>query len=569
MRIKSEQDILKLEVRRAIIEEIKGAENQARKHEAYKRYLCYKDKTKDFVVEQLLRQFDQSTVEEMQYCVANVSFVRKIIDKLARVYNNGVEREIEQDDPATENLHQLEKELDFNTYIRQANKFLKLQKNLAFYVKPCPVAQPDGSNRYTIKLDALNPYLYDVVEDYYDRTTPMAYVLSDFDYLPTLYTTKDPAYAGRAGSDVKGVNPQTNRKDDIIADDPDDAKTKVFIWWTNQYHFTTDETGEIISGEEILNPIGELPFQNFALDQDGQFWARGGQDLIDGSILINSVMTHNQHVAITQGYGQFYMRGKNLPRNIKVGPSKAILMEYQEGEPVPELGFATASPQIDALRGLVESYIALLLTTNNLSTSSVSSSLNGQAAAPSGIAMVIDKAESMEDVNDQRQIFIDNEPAIWRKINKWLAVYGDAMVDGLRGLSLPDNFEESFVIHFNEAAVILSEAEKLANLKARKELGIDSMIDLIKRDNPQMSDEAAKDKLEDILEEAILAEMKSQQLKKELQALPVPTDIQEHQAEGEKPYEDEIGSMSGNDQNGNMNENDQSGSDTNEDSVDA
>jgi hypothetical protein len=548
MRIKSEQDILKLEVRRAIIEEIKGSENQARKHEAYKRYLCYKDKTQDFVVEPLLRQFDQSTVEEMQYCVANVSFVRKIIDKLARVYNNGVKREIVFDEPATENLHQLEKELDFNTYIRQANKFLKLQKNLAFYVKPCPVSQANGGERYTIKLDALNPYLYDVVEDYYDRTSPMAYILSDFDYAPTLYTTKDPAYAGRAGSEIKGVNPQTNRKDDIIADDPDDAKTKAFIWWTNQYHFTTDETGQIISGEEILNPIGELPFQNFALDQDGQFWARGGQDLIDGSILLNSVMTHNQHVAVTQGYGQFYMRGKNLPRNIKVGPSKAILMEYQEGEPVPELGFATASPQIDALRGLVESYIALLLTTNNLSTSSVSSSLNGQAAAPSGIAMVIDKAESMEDVNDQRQIFIDNEPAIWRKINKWLAVYGDAMVDGLRGLSLPENFEDGFVIHFNEAPVILSEAEKLANLKARKELGLDTMIDLVMKDNPSFSYEQAEEKLKQILEEKIKMAMDSEEESPAQEAK--EEDKAEDEAEGE-------------------NEDDQSGSNADENSLDA
>lgn len=498
MRIKNEQEILKIEVRREIIAEIKGSENQARKHEAYKRYLCYKDKTKDFVVEQLLRQFDQSTVEEMQYCVSNISFVRKIIDKLARVYNNGVKREITGDEQASDNLHGLEKELDFNSAIRLANKFMKLQKNLAFYVKPCPVTLPDGSQKYTIKLDAMNPYLYDVVEDYYDRTNPMAYILSDFDYAPTLYTTKDPAYAGRAGSEIKGVNPQTNRQDDLIADDPDDAKLKGFIWWTPSYHFTTDETGEIISGPEIVNPIGELPFENFAIDQDGQFWARGGADLIDGSILLNSILTHNQHVAVTQGYGQFYMRGKNLPRNIKIGPSKAILMEYQEGEPAPDLGFATASPQIDALRNLVESYIALLLTTNNLSTSAVSSSLSG-STAPSGIAMVIDKAESMEDVNDQRQIFIDNEPAIWRKINKWLGVYGDSLVDGLKGLSLPENFEENFVLIFNEAPIIVSEAEKLANLKARKELGIDSMVDLIMKDNPSFSIEQAEEKLKNIL----------------------------------------------------------------------
>ena len=549
MRIKNEQEILKIEVRREIIAEIKGSENQARKHEAYKRYLCYKDKTKDFVVEQLLRQFDQSTVEEMQYCVSNISFVRKIIDKLARVYNNGVKREIMGDEQATDNLHGLEKELDFNTSIRLANKFLKLQKNLAFYVKPCPVSMQDGSQKYTIKLDAMNPYLYDVVEDYYDRTNPMAYILSDFDYAPTLYTTKDPAYAGRAGSEIKGVNPQTNRQDDIIADDPDDAKLKGFIWWTPSYHFTTDETGEIISGPEIVNPIGELPFENFAIDQDGQFWARGGADLIDGSILLNSILTHNQHVAVTQGYGQFYMRGKNLPRNIKIGPSKAILMEYQEGEPAPDLGFATASPQIDALRNLVESYIALLLTTNNLSTSAVSSSLSN-STAPSGIAMVIDKAESMEDVNDQRQIFIDNEPAIWRKINKWISVYGDSLVDGLKGLSLPENFEDDFVLIFNEAPVIVSESEKLANLKARKELGIDSMVDLIMKDNPSFSMEQAEEKLKNILAAQIGEVLAKQAPAMELPEAPEMEESKEEEAKEKEIESEDDQSGSNGEQNG-------------------
>jgi len=157
---------------------------------------------------------------------------------------------------------------------------------------------------------------------------------------------------------------------------------------------------------------------------------------------------------------------------------------------------------------------------------------------------VIDKSESMEDVNDQRQIFIDNEPAIWRKINKWLAVYGDAMVDGLRGVSLPENFEDSFVIHFNEAPVILSEAEKLANLKARKELGLDTMLDLIMKDNPGFTMEQAEEKLKQILAEKIV----------ETLAPPAP--------EAPKPeMEDE--------EDEEENEDSKSGSNGNEDSLDA
>ena len=497
----NEDELLDEATRKIIIDEIKGQENQERKRKAYRRYLAYNDRTSDFVVEQLLKQFDQSTVQDMSYCISNISFTRKIIDKLARVYNFGVEREVESDEQSQENIEQLTKKLDFNTQIRTTNKFLKLQKNLAFYVKPCPVYLPDGSEKYTIKCEPMNPYLYDAVEDYCDRTKPVCYVLSDFNYTPAMFAIGDASKAGRVGN-VINMPTIGNGKDEKIADSPEDKETGTMVWWSDKYHFTTDLSGKIIS-ETIDNPIGEMPIENFAIEQDGAFWARGGDDLIDGSILLNSILTHNQHVAVTQGYGQFWMSGKNLPRNIKVGPTKALLMEFTDGEPEPKVGFANANPQIDALRGLVESYIALLLTTNNLSTSAVSSSLSGQSSAPSGIAMVIDKSESMEDVNDQRQIFVDKEPNIWRKINKWLKIYGDNLIDDLKGLELSDNFEENFSLNFIDAPVISSEQEKLQNIKLRKELGIETMVGLIMSDNPQYTEKQAEDKLKAIMEEKV------------------------------------------------------------------
>jgi len=505
MRIKNENEILDPAVRKQIIEEILGSENQRRKQEAYKRYLTYKDQTKAFVVEQLQKQFDSSTVKEMEYCLANISLCRKVIDKLARVYNNGVRREVAGDEQLTSAIEELSKELEINSELRKANKFLKLQKNLAFYVKPCPISYADGSEKYTLKLEPMNPYLYDAVEHYYDRTKPMCFILSDFEYSTAQYTSLDAATVGRTASpDPQGVK-KGDGIDQAIADQPDDAKTKQFVWWSDSYHFVTDESGTIIS-EGTENPIKMMPIVNFALDQDGQFWAQGGDDLIDGSILINSILTHNQHVAITQGYGQFYMKGKNLPRNIKIGPSKAILMEYDEGEPVPEIGYASSNPQIDALRGLVESYIALLLTTNNLSTSAVAAQLGQSNMAPSGIALMIDKAESMEDVNDQRQIFLDKEHEIWEIIAAWLNLYGDMLDDSLKGYALPEEIEMN--IKFHDAPVVVSESEKLQNFKLRKELGLDSMLDLIMKDNPSLTKQEAEEKLKSLMEDKMVSMMK-------------------------------------------------------------
>lgn len=502
MRLKSEAEILNPKVRQTIIEEILSPENKARKDEAFKRYQCFKDKTDRYVIRQLLSQFDGDTVREMSYCLSNVSLVRKVIDKLARVYSSGVERKVEGDEASTQTLQTLERVLGVNTEMKKANRFLKLQRNVELYIKPCPVVGADGVERFTLKLEPLNPYLYDVIENYYDRTRPMVYVLSDYREEQTQSTSLQ---AASSGSGLAGAIPLKAKtpgdgKDQTIADTPSDEQDqKTFIWWSDNYHFTTNEEGEILSQGETTNPIGEVPFVSFAVDQDGRYWAQGGGDLVDGGVLVNAMLTNILHISVVQGYGQFWMKGKNIPRNIKVGPTKAILMEQNEGEPEPALGYASANPQLDELRGLVEMYVALLLTTNNLSTAGVSTQLNGGMSAPSGVALMIDKAESREDVSDQEQLFRDKEPHIWRKVSKWLTAYGDDLVEELKALRLPEVFDVS--LRFHEPQAIMSEAEKLQAIKLRKELGINTMIDLIMKDQPDLTREQAEAKLKEILEE--------------------------------------------------------------------
>jgi hypothetical protein len=109
MQLEKEDQLLDISIRRKIIQEIKASENQDRKDEHFKRYECYKDLTSRYVIEELLKQFTQTTVEEMSYALCNLSVVRKVIDKLARVYSNGVTRTVPNDSNSTEQIEQLAK----------------------------------------------------------------------------------------------------------------------------------------------------------------------------------------------------------------------------------------------------------------------------------------------------------------------------------------------------------------------------------------------------------------------------------------------------------------------------
>lgn len=511
MRIKKEQELLLPETLKQLVEEIEGTPNRTRKYNSYRRYQCYKDKTNHFVYEMLLRQFDIQTVDQMRYSLSNISIVKKVIDKLARVYSNGVERSIKGDPKATEKLNELVKVLDINTSLKKTNRFLKLEKNVSLFVKPCPIVDGTKEN-WGIKVEPLLPHVYDAVEDFYDRTKPMAIILSDYEPPCTTLQSMDGqrspiAHIAPAIAEAK----TSNGVDEKIADSKDDQKTydrdKRYTLWSKNYHFTFNAAGEIIpntSNPGNINPLKVFNHINFAIDQDGSFWAEGGEDLVDGAILINSLVTHTMHVGVTQGYGQFYMIGENLPRTIKIGPSNAILAEFKKDEQAePKLGFLSANPQLDSLRGLVEMYIALYLTTNNLSTSGIATQLTGGTDAASGIALIIDKSESLEDVQDQRQVFIDKEPSIFEAINAVLKTYQGNLVEELKELILPDDFKKNYQLKFNDQQPIISEKEKLEIMKLRKELGIDSAITLLMKDDPTLSEQDAETKLLKIIEQRI------------------------------------------------------------------
>jgi hypothetical protein len=516
MRIKSEQDILNIEVRAKIIKEILGPENQKRKDEAFKRYRCYKDKTKDYVLQMLYLQFDAETVNEMRYAMSNIAFVRKVIDKLARVYKYGIDREAIGDEQTTEAIQKCTKELDVDQSFKKANRFLKLQKNTVQYIVPCDVYRLGDSAKKTIKTSVLPPFLYDAIELEGNREKAACFILSDYANRDLTYFSGFSAtgLALKPGTDGRSqfgnepnAYPVTKYSDGIdqtIADDPrDQRRFKGFVFWSDSFHFTCNEKGEIISGEEIDNPIGTIPFVNYAEDQDGAFWAIGGDDLADGTISLNSMITNINHIGITQGYGQLVGVGKNLPRNLKVGPNKVVLLEQQEGEPTPSLDYKTASPPLDQLRSLVEMYVALLLTTNNLSTSGVSSNLNGGQAFASGIAMMIDKAESMEDIEDQRQIFIDNEPRYWDIVAKWhrMLKAGGELVSELEDVDFAEDF--TLNLTFGQPSPIQSEKEELEVLKMKMDMGLMSKLDALREYNPGLTDDELVEKLERMIEEGL------------------------------------------------------------------
>jgi len=502
MKMFNEEQLMDIDFRTKIIEEIESPENYQRKAEMKRRYEVFKDNTKKYVLERMEKESsDANVVDEIIHRTSNKSFCRRIIDKKAMVYRDGVTRTV----PNEEHQRQIELQVDLtnmNSKMVKINKYVELFKNTSIQV--VPFKHPIERDKYGYKLRTLQPYLYDVIEDEENPEEARVYITS---YYNPEYRSPHHAAEGMSGNrEADVILPQAvfrsgDERDQKIADAPDDkgVEDKEYIWWSNKYHFTTDGKGNIKAGkqeDDLLNPIGRLPFYNFADDQDGQFWALGGEDIVDECILANVNLTDTYYIAKYQGQGIGYMWGKGVPKNLKVGASSFITMDVEADDPRPEIGFATSNPPLPAHLEMVNQGLDAVLETNGLRAK-----VSANGASASGIHEILIQSENLIDIETQREMYRDAEPVIFYIMAQLHNLLFDKQALASEFAEIGKiTAEDRVKVKFPDPQPFVSEKEKLDIIEKRLSIGLDSMADAIIKDNPDLTKEEAEEKLKRVID---------------------------------------------------------------------
>jgi len=222
----------------------------------------------------------------------------------------------------------------------------------------------------------------------------------------------------------------------------------------------------------------------------------GGDDIFDGAVGINLLMTDIYYIAKYQGMGIGYFFGKGVPQHMQVGPSSFISHEVKDGEPEPKIGFASSNPPIGDHMAMVSQKLEFLLSSNNLEPGSASGKLDTNSAG-SGIQEIIKMSENLDDIQDQQEMYKDREPMLIKAAIKWYNWLFD------KGL-LDDEWKEigkidenqKISIQFGHPEPVLSELQKLEVIQKRMDIGLDNLEDAIKRDNPDMDRFMVKKKMD-------------------------------------------------------------------------
>ena len=515
MRLKSESDILDADIRKHIIQEIDGQENLARKRAALRRFEVYKDRIKKHMIDILERELEPDTIDEMISRTSTVNLLKKIVNKKARVYKTSPQREVDEEvQPVVDGVYDF---INANQNMKKGNRWLELFKNTLIVAQP----KEEDDDRFSYGLRAMPEHLYDVIEDERDPERPLVLIFSKF---TKRHETHDLRIEDGRSFGVQHTDFRSgDRRNQTIADSPadEDVDNREFIWWSKNLHFTTNVKGEILadkSPEDLENPIGVLPAVSLHKDQDGSYWATGGEDLIDGTLLVNILLTDMYFIAKLNGFGQFFFFGKNPPKTLKVGPNRGIIHNVEDGDPTPSAGFLTSNPPLSDLRSNIEQAIALLLTTNDLSVNQVSGTLNGANAA-SGIADLISRSDVTAAVEDDQQLFIDAERDMFDIIRRWHNLYWrkDRLIPKLQALGPIDENAE-MLVSFPPVIEFESPQQRVQTVKEKLEAGLITKVRAIMKVNPGMSMEDAMEELKNIMLEKLESQrqMMSQSIQEEV-----------------------------------------------------
>lgn len=430
----------------------------AEREENKKRYLMYHGATKVVVEKAIRKEFKkQETINELISRLVPLNIMAKVINKLAGVYKEAPIRSVSsKDERETEILNLLEDGMSLNIIMKEANRYFKMNKKA-------------------------------LVEIYLD----------DFG-VPSLRVLPAHTY------EVFSVNTKKKSIPNMVI--KIDEVNERLIFWSDESYFETDYSGTILKekmrsmeNEEGENPFDILPFE-FINESSTSVNPIQDDDLLSVSTAIPVLLTDLLFGLKFQCWAIIWTIGKvgDIPFN----PNSVIEMDFGEDGQRPEINTVKPDLDSDKMLSVIMALVSLILSTKNLQAGSITDGITVQNAA-SGIAKMMDSAESVEDKKDQQAFFYKAEQGIFSKLREMMKVWKQwNELNEVYDFELPEDF--SVNITFQDPRALMTESEQIDTSKKKLEAGLTTLKRELQKLNPDLDDEAIQVLYKEIMEEQSL-----------------------------------------------------------------
>jgi hypothetical protein len=327
-----------------------------------------------YVLRDLAKQLSPKAYESIRHRVAPINLLRKIIEKLSKIYQDGVMREIEpEDETNTEILDYYVREMDLNTQMTCANEAFNLYKNTA-----------------------IEPYLD-------NQGNPQIRIIPSDRFL--VYST-DPVDPMRVTHYIKCMGYKNSKEKEMI-----------YYVYTDTEFLAVDSKGRIqmdimskFDNVEGVNPYGAIPMV-YVNRSKYELCPRPDSDLLSMVKLFPVLVSDLNFAVMYQTFSvtvgidceiddltmspNAFWSVKSLPTSDKQASIDTIKPEAD----------------IEAVMNFIHQQISTWLHTRNIKTGSIGN-ITGDNSA-SGIAKAIDEIDTSEDRKKQITYFENAEKQLW------------------------------------------------------------------------------------------------------------------------------------------------------------
>jgi len=487
-------DLTSQDVRSRVIDEIVTEQNLARKRASLKAFEIYSNRQQRFILEKLQEEFDDNTIKNMRKFLS-LNLSKRMVNELASIYNELPEREFnlpegELSEDQAKQIENLYTFGDVNNKLKLANRYFRLENQTFLQVLP---------RKGKIDLKVFLPHEIDVIPDPNNPEEALAYVISVFDRFDFLAQTEPEDFQTRGNA--LDTRPRQETINELIAD-PEDYRKNIsrLIWWTDDFHFTTDSDGNVLEQDvsEMINPIGELPFIDVSMEKQNTFFVRDGHTITDFNVDFGAILSDVTNINRLQGYAQAFIVSEKAPQNLQLGPDKVIWLKPSGNpeEATPQFGFANPSPDLDASLRLLEMKLKIFLNSLGLDPKLIA----GETRFNSGIERILALIEKMSATNSDFMKFKAVEKQVLRLMVKWSNLMQSVLPEEgglkpeLRLAEVPDNIEVD--VKFAKPQMIKSDEEQVDLIKKKMEAGLMSRSEAI-----QDLRQVGKDMADNIIDE--------------------------------------------------------------------
>lgn len=498
-----------LNLRKSIIEEIKSYNNQVQKKDSLKQFEIFRGRIYPYVLEYLQSLLSENSVREMPV-ISALNILKRVIKQSATLYQEAPTRTfVNLSDDQIKVLTQVYEDMQIDQKMAKANEYYKIQDQTHLQVL---------LENQKLHLRCLMRHHIDVVPDEMNSEFADAYIVTGFDrsmYSPRLSESED-------------------SMNQLIAD-PEDYKeqAKKYALWSNDYNFVMNEQGGIISGPDVVNPIGLMPFVDICNYKDFEYFNRLDMSVTDFTVQLNGAMSDLGQIVRMQGFAQAYLKGPEdlIPQNIVIGPAYVLKLPIDKNNPTEtEFGFASPNSDLAGSINYIETLISTFLSSVGIDPKTISGKAESKSYS-SGIERLLANLERFEATRADQEAFINGEKKLFKIICRYLNTYAGS--DALKyKIAAIDEENADIEISFKKPEMIQTDEEKLRSIREKLELQLMTQVEAIALDR-NISEEAAVEVFDKI---KLDYEMKEQQEEQEEQEGEEENEIESEQdVNGESP----------------------------------